>query len=183
MDVKFEDLVTSDMKKRERDVLFVIYSILEDHEACFVRLSYIAKQIGCSKRTVQRQLDKLLMRGIISKKHRFSSRGRQRSNVYYINIDRSKYADNIKANIKQKRDDRKTKSKQLKDKIARKKAEIRAAVTPSEFSDMVIAANLKSASRWFPDPRKYDKESEQLKRMFAAAHARIKRLRAAVAVT
>lgn len=178
MDVKFEDLLVPGMKKRERDVLYVIYSTLEDHNACFVRLSYIANQVGCSKRTVQRQLDKLLMRGIITKEHRYNRKGRQRSNLYYITTDQTKYADNIKKNIKQKRDDRKKKSKQLKNKIARKVAEIKAAVTPSEYSDMVIAANLKSASRWFPDSKKYDKETPQMKKMFADAHARIKLLRA-----
>jgi DNA-binding MarR family transcriptional regulator len=169
--VEFNELISSDMHPTEVKVLHEIYTMLSAHKKCFFSLKYIAKRIGVSARTVQRNLDKLLMRGLITKDHRFTPSGRQQSNLYYITEKVNERAENIKRNIKQKRQDRKKKSRQLKTQIN----EIKNAVRKRIQSGMSPASQISLDT--LPDPHKYDKESEMQKIMFRRAKERIRQLK------
>ncbi|MGN1383571.1 MAG: helix-turn-helix domain-containing protein [Eubacterium sp.] len=171
--LKFEELISEDMHPTEIKVLHEIYTMLEKHDNCFFSLGYLAKRIGCSTRTVQRNLDKLLMRGLITKEHRYTDKGKQRSNFYFITKTLCNCADNIKRNISQKREDRKKKSKQLKAQIMEIKREvyrrINSGMSPSSQMDLST----------LPDMHKYDHESKYQKEMFKKAKCRMKQLRLA----
>jgi DNA-binding MarR family transcriptional regulator len=167
----FKDLISEDMHPTEIKVLHEIYTMLSAHKKCFFSLGYLAKRIGCTSRTAQRNLDKLLMRGLITKEHRFTKTGRQQSNLYFITESHEDRADNIKRNISQKREDRKKKRKQLREQIMTIKREvyrrIQSGMAPSSQMDLST----------LPDLHKYDHESKAQKQMFKKAKLLMKQLR------
>ena len=56
----------------------------ETDYVAFPSISTIAKQAGCSTRTVQRHLANLEQRGLIRRKNQFAGNGRQKVNLYYV---------------------------------------------------------------------------------------------------
>jgi len=56
----------------------------ETDYVAFPSISTIAKQAGCSPRTVQRHLANLEQKGLIRRKNQYAGNGRQKVNLYYV---------------------------------------------------------------------------------------------------
>jgi hypothetical protein len=71
-----------------KSVLVVLGDHANDAGVCWPRIAIIAEKVGVSKRTVQRSIQHLVSRGLISVKERYRSDGSHSSNRYRLHLDR-----------------------------------------------------------------------------------------------
>ena len=76
------------LKPIPKSVLVVLGDHANDAGVCWPRIATIAEKVGVSKRTVQRALQHLVSRGLISVKQRYRNDGSHSSNLYRLHLDR-----------------------------------------------------------------------------------------------
>ena len=76
------------LKPIPKSVLVVLGDHANDAGVCWPRIATIAEKVGVSTRTVQRSIQHLVQRGLITVEHRYRSDGSHSSNRYRLHLDR-----------------------------------------------------------------------------------------------
>lgn len=76
------------LKLIPKSVLAVLGDHANDAGVCWPRIATIAVKVGVSTRTVQRSIQHLVQRGLISVEERYRSDGSHSSNLYRLHLDR-----------------------------------------------------------------------------------------------
>lgn len=76
------------LKPIPKSVLVVLGDHANDAGVCWPRIATIAEKVGVSKRTVQRSIQHLAQRGLITVEQRYRSDGSHSSNRYRLHLER-----------------------------------------------------------------------------------------------
>ena len=75
------------LKPIPKSVLVVLSDHADGAGVCWPRIATIAEKVGVSRRTVQRSIQHLAQRGLISVKQRYRNDGSHSSNLYRLHLD------------------------------------------------------------------------------------------------
>lgn len=77
-----------DLRPIPKFVLTVLGDAANEQGVCWPRIATIAEKVGVSSRTVQRSIQLLVKRGLITVEQRYRSDGSHSSNLYRLHLDR-----------------------------------------------------------------------------------------------
>ncbi|SFB80362.1 Helix-turn-helix domain-containing protein [Marinospirillum celere] len=77
----------SEVKPVHRLLLVLLGDTADQEGVSWPSVKTLASECGCSERSIQRNIDKLVSLGLIEKLERRSMTGRQQSNLYRLNLD------------------------------------------------------------------------------------------------